>query len=288
MRRARLLGGGRYEIFSAQARDRFALRAHIGRDLHRAAASGHLRLVYQPIVNLDTLAVEGLEALLRWQHPVLGSIPPAEFIPIAVESGQIGMLGDWVLQRACSEFAALRTAPALAGTRYVAINVSRKNLGDRSLPGKVIRALAEASLDASALQLEITESELANNLEAALVTVRTLRELGVGLAIDDFGVGYSSLASLHEFPIDVLKLDKAFIASDVSSHKGRGLMAVAHATINLARNIGLRVVAEGVETTAQLALLHSLRCDLAQGWLLGRPLEPAQLQHFRVTAAAAG
>lgn len=280
MHRARALGGNRQEVLGEAARRRFALRAHIGRDLHRAAPEGQLHLVYQPIVNLEHARIEGLEALLRWEHPQLGPIPPGEFIPVAVESGLIGSIGDWVLRRACEEFAALRKLPNLRDTQFVAINISRQNLGDRRLPDKVLGALEAASLAADALHLEITESELASNLEASLVTVRTLRGLGVGLAIDDFGVGYSSLASLHEFPVDVLKLDKAFIATDVATRKGRSLMAVAHATVNLARNIGLRVVAEGVETREQLALLHSLRCEFAQGFLLGKPQAPASLRDF--------
>jgi diguanylate cyclase (GGDEF)-like protein len=282
MRRARALGGGRYEIVNDAARKRFALRAHIGRDLHRALQENQLRLVYQPIIDLESSRVEGLEALLRWQHPELGNIPPGDFIPVAAESGQMGELGEWVLARACREFSELQRLPNLADTRFVAINVSRQNLGDRRLPDKVLGALESASLDPAALHLEITESELTSNLESTQVTVRTLRALGVGLAIDDFGVGYSSLASLHDFPVDVLKLDRAFIATDVDTRKGRGLMAVAQATLNLARNMGLRVVAEGVETPAQLALLHSLHCELAQGFLLGWPVAPQALQDYRV------
>lgn len=287
MRRARALGGARYEIQSDAARQRFALRAHVGRDLQRALREGQLHLVYQPIVNLQSLQVEGLEALLRWQHPQLGSIPPGDFVPVAVESGQVGALGEWVLARACREFSELRRLPSLAGTRFVAINVSRQNLGDHRLPDKILAALQASSLEPAALHLEITESELTSNLESTQVGARTLRRLGVGLAIDDFGVGYSSLASLHDFPVDVLKLDRAFIASDVGTRKGRGLMAVAHATLNLARNIGLRVVAEGVETTAQLALLRSLGCELAQGFLLGRPMPPRELRDYRVPGAPA-
>jgi len=286
MRRARSLGGGAYEVLSAAARRRFALRAHIGRDLHRALAQGEMHLVYQPILDLASARIDGLEALLRWEHPELGNVPPADFIPIAVESGQIGALGDWVLARACEEFAQLRRQAHLADTCYVSINVSRQNLGDRRLPEKVQRALQSAALDAGSLHLEITESELTHNLASTQVNVRTLRSLGVGIAIDDFGVRHSSLASLHEFPVDMLKLDRAFIGGDGAPGDG-ALLAVAQATLDLARNLGLRVVAEGVETAAQLALLQTLRCERAQGYLLGRPATPRALRDYRVPALGA-
>jgi EAL domain-containing protein (putative c-di-GMP-specific phosphodiesterase class I)/GGDEF domain-containing protein len=274
-------GGDRVEI---SERDGLACHARtclLGRDLQLAVAHGQLRLEYQPIFNLERMTVEGLEALLRWDHPVLGLVSPGDFIPIAARSGYLGALGDWVLENACHDFARLCRDSPLRDLRFVSVNVSRQNLGDRSLQAKVLAALAASGMEPGQLHLEITESELARNHQQAVVTVRAIRGLGVRVAIDDFGVGYSSLASLHQFPVDMLKLDRSFLLRDFTGHQGRGFLAVAHAIVSMARNVELDVVAEGVEMLEQIALLQSMQCPLAQGYYLCRPMPVEALLKYR-------
>jgi EAL domain-containing protein (putative c-di-GMP-specific phosphodiesterase class I) len=169
-----------------------------------------------------------------------------------------------------------------AAPEFVSVNVSRRQLGDPSLPLKFAAMLHEAQLEPQHLHLEITESELVTDFAVAKQTLEALKALGVGLSVDDFGTGYSSLASLHEFPIDIFKLDRSFMASSMRSAQGPALVAVAHAMILLARNINVRVVAEGVETAEQLALLQSLQCDMAQGYFLGRPMPIEAIVTHRV------
>jgi EAL domain-containing protein (putative c-di-GMP-specific phosphodiesterase class I) len=229
--------------------------------------------------------VVGLESLLRWQHPELGSVAPADFIPVAVDSGLIGPIGDWVLEKACAQFRELQRQMRENAPDFIAVNISRRQLTDPGLPAKISSALTASGIDPQCLHLEITESELVTDLNAARDTLREIKQLGVALSVDDFGTGYSSLASLYDFPIDVFKLDRSFIAADLTSERGRALMAVTHAVLQLARNIGVRVIAEGVETSQQLAVLQSLRCDMAQGYLLGRPMPAEQLLAWSKAAA---
>lgn len=274
-------GGDRVEVSERDGLASHARACLLGRDLQLAVAHGQLRLEYQPIFNLERMTVEGLEALLRWDHPVLGLVPPDDVIPIAARSGYLGALGDWVLDNACHDFARLRRGSRLHDLRFVSVNVSRQNLGDRSLQAKVLAALAASGMQPGQLHLEITESELARNHQQAVATVRALRSLGVRVAIDDFGVGYSSLASLHQFPVDMLKLDRSFLARDFTGQQGRGFLAIAHAIVNMARNVELDVVAEGVETLEQIALLQSMQCPLAQGYFLCRPMSCEALMKYR-------
>ena len=278
-------GGDRVEVCDRGGLDSHARTCMLGRDLQLAISRDQLRLEYQPIFNLESVTVEGFEALLRWDHPVLGLVSPGEFIPIAAQSRYLGPMGDWVLGRACLDFARLRDEAVFPNLRFISVNVSRQNLGDRGLQQKVLASLAAARMEPAQLHLEITESELACNLQKAVETVRAIRALGVRVAIDDFGVGYSSLASLHQFPVDMLKLDRSILLRNFSGEEGRGLMAVAHAIVNLAQNVNLEVVAEGVETLEQIALLHSLQCPLAQGYLLGRPM---RLEDLMRSAGAGG
>ncbi len=284
LRRALELGGGRVEFgqrdgLAAQTRARI-----LGRDLQLAISQQQLRLEYQPIVNLEHMAVEGIEALLRWEHPLLGMVSPGEFIPIAARSAYLGVLGDWVLENACPDFARIRARGDLPGLRFLSVNVSRQNLGDRGLPAKVLAALSVAGMAPEQLHLEITESELIGNPDLVDTTLRGVRALGAKLAIDDFGVGHSSLASLRQLPVDMLKLDRSFLSGQIGGREGRDFLAIAHAIVNLARNVELDVVAEGVENVEQVALLHSLQCPLAQGYFLCRPMPLERLaegcRHF--------
>jgi diguanylate cyclase (GGDEF)-like protein len=284
MYEAKAAGRGCYVVFDSLLRQRIEKRARIERELRVALEAQQLSLAYQPIISLDCGRLVGLESLLRWQHPELGSVAPADFIPIAVDSGLIGPIGDWVLEKACSQFRELQLQMGKKAPDFIAVNISRRQLTDPGLPDKISSALMASGIDPRCLHLEITESELVTDLNAARDTLQEIKQLGVALAVDDFGTGYSSLASLYDFPIDVFKLDRSFIAADLTSERGRALMAVTHAVLQLARNIGVRVIAEGVETSEQLAVLQSLRCDMAQGYFLGRPMPAEQVLAWSRTA----
>lgn len=251
----------------------------LGRSLRRAIAQRELRLEFQPIVDLDHMSVTGVEALVRWDHPELGLIAPADFIPVAARDGLLGELGDWVLHNACQEFAGMQRHGPLHRLQFLSVNVSRQNLADPGLADKVIDATRAAQMEPAQLLLEITESELATDPLRMARTLRQIRAREVRIAIDDFGVGHSSLASLHELPVDMLKLDRSFLCQSFSGRKGRDLFAIAHAVVNLAHSVDLQVVAEGVESPDQLALLRSLHCPLAQGYALCRPVPAASLMN---------
>ncbi len=284
MYEAKAAGRGCYVVFDSLLRERIEKRAHIERELRVAVESRQLSLAYQPIISLDSGRLIGLESLLRWQHPELGSVAPADFIPVAVDSGLIGPIGDWVLENACAAFRELQQQMSENAPDFIGVNISRRQLTDPGLTAKISSALMASGIDPQCLHLEITESELVTDLNAARDTLREIKQLGVVLSVDDFGTGYSSLASLYDFPIDVFKLDRSFIAADLTSERGRALMAVTHAVLQLARNIGVRVIAEGVETSQQLAVLQSLRCDMAQGYFLGRPMPAEQILAWSRTA----
>jgi len=282
MYEAKAAGRGRYAMFERSMRRRIEERVDLERELRLALETQQLHLLYQPIVALDGGAIVGLEALLRWHHATRGPITPSKFISVAVDSGLIHPLGDWVMHKACDDFARLRARMGARAPEFLGVNVSRMQLNDRALPAKIRDVLAHSALEPRRLHLEITETELVTNFANARETVEAVKRLGLCLAVDDFGIGYSSLASLHDYPIDVFKLDRSFITRDFPTKRGRALLATAHAMIQLARNIGVRVIAEGIETPEQLAILQSLGCDMAQGYLLGRPMSIEQIPGFRI------
>jgi diguanylate cyclase (GGDEF)-like protein len=258
--RAKEKGGNGYQFYSAQidhySRERLALESALRRVLER----DELRLLYQPKVDVATGQVCGMEALLRWQHPQMGLVTPDRFIPIAEKSGLIRPIGTWVLKTACLQNRAWQRE----GMRRfpVAVNLSPRQFADESLIDDIKAALAESSLDASDLELEITESMVMDEPEQAVNILQRLKDLGIRVAIDDFGTGYSSLAYLKRFPIDSVKVDRSFvedIPDDVDS------MAIAQAVIAMAHSLRLKVVAEGVESEAQLSFLCGQGCDEIQG-----------------------
>ena len=255
------------ESMTAAARERMALEAK----LRQAMARGQMQLYYQPQVDIATGRITGAEALLRWIDPHEGFISPARFIPVAESSGLIGPLGEWVIHEACRQAQAWRVQglPAIS----VAVNVSLHQFLLTDLTDCTARALQTSGYPAQALELEITESALAERPDEALLVLRKLRGLGVRLAIDDFGTGYSSLAHLKRFPIDVLKIDQGFIR-DIP-HRSDD-MAISRAIIAMGRSLDLQVLAEGVETAEQLAFLRSNGCDYFQGYLCSKPLPPAE------------
>lgn len=270
MYHAKEQGRGRYEIFNSGMHTHAVALLQLETDLRRALERQELRLHYQPIVCLRTQQIVGFEALLRWQHPKRGMVSPADFIPIAEETGLIIPIGHWILHEACQQMQQWRQQfPAHPLT--MSVNLSGKQFTPR-LISDVRQILAETGLEAAALKLEITESVLMENAEAAIVTLSQLREFGIHLAMDDFGTGYSSLSYLHRFPIDTLKIDRSFISKiDIDGEQ----LAIVRTIITLAWNLGMEVVAEGVETPKQLAQLKALHCDHAQGYFFYKPVDAA-------------
>jgi diguanylate cyclase (GGDEF)-like protein len=265
---AKAAGKDRYALFDASmyagAEDRLALES----DLSMALEAGQLFLVYQPVVEVATRRMVGVEALMRWRHPRRGVILPEDFIPIAEDSGLIAPIGRWVLERAC------RQAGEWAAAGHpinLAVNVSAQQLGRRGLTDDVERALEEAGLDPSLLTLEITETTLTGDVAAAAEHLKTIKQLGVKVAIDDFGTGYASLSQLQRMPVDILKVDKSFVAALASDDRGRCLL---DAIVGVGRALSLSVIAEGVERDAQLSVLREMGCEMAQGLLLGEPDGP--------------
>ncbi len=271
MYQAKANGRQGYQFFEPAMNVRAVERQSIEESLRRVLERQEVTLHYQPKVNLRTGRITGAEALIRWLHPVRGSVPPAQFIPVAEECGLILPIGNWVLREACRQARAWQDAGLPVGT--MAVNISAMEFRDESfLPG-VFAILDETGLDPGSLELELTESVLMKHAESTERILTTLREKGVHLAVDDFGTGYSSLSHLRRFPIDTLKIDKTFV-SDILHD--RQAAAIVSAVITMARALDLEVIAEGVETEAQRALLHAQGCDAFQGYLFSPALSIAQ------------
>jgi len=272
-------GRNNFQFFTAGMMAAAEERMRLERDLRAALARGQFELHYQPQICVTTGRVRCVEALVRWRHPETGLIPPLSFIPIAEETGMIEALGEWVLDEACRQHAAWR-AQGIAGVR-VAVNISAKQLRSATLVERVRTIMARHGIGSGQLELEVTESVAMDNPERAIDQLMLLRRLGIELAIDDFGTGYSSLAYLKLLPIQTLKLDRAFV-QDIETDENDA--AISAATLALAHNLGLKVVAEGVETEAQRAFLVDHECDLLQGYLFSKPLPAAEATAYLLQA----
>jgi EAL domain-containing protein (putative c-di-GMP-specific phosphodiesterase class I) len=271
MYRAKQGGRARFEVFDESMLADASQRLSVENDLRRAIAEGQLRLYYQPIVHIDTGAVAGFEALVRWQHPERGLLPPSEFIASAEESGLIVPLGRHVLGEACLQAATWKDTHASGERLRVSVNVSAKQLSQPGWADEVAQVLAESGLAPRQLVLEITESVLMDDADTTAVRLEELRRLGVRIAIDDFGTGYSSLGYLRRLPVDILKIDKSFIDGVA---EGPHESALARAVVKLASTLRLEAVAEGISTRKQLLQLRRLRCPYGQGFFFSRP-QPA-------------
>jgi len=267
------------EAMHRRASARLALES----DLARAVEAGDLTLLYQPVVHLGRNDVAGCEALLRWTHPVRGPVSPAEFIPIAEVTGDIVAIGAWVLEEACRQTVAWNASRPLAAPLRINVNLSPRQLHDPDLLDVVAGALDRAGLEPDLLVLEVTESIVVGDTADAIERLTALRELGVRVALDDFGTGYSSLRYLQQLPIQQLKIDRGFIEPATSSARG---LALLRDLIRLGRGLGLEILAEGIETTHQAALLSDLGAHLAQGYLFARPLAPADVDELLARSAA--
>jgi diguanylate cyclase (GGDEF)-like protein/PAS domain S-box-containing protein len=266
-------GKGRCEVFEPSMRAAVMARLQLEADLHRALERSEFLLYYQPIVDLQSGQIIGAEALLRWRHPERGLLSPADFIPLAEESGQIVPIGRWVLEEACRSIRSLSRGRA---GFHVSVNLSARQLQEADLVDQVAGALSAAGLAPENLVLEVTESMIMLEPRTMIARLRALKELGVRLAIDDFGTGYSSLSYLQNLPVDILKIDRSFIHEPANA----GLSPLARGIVDLGRAMRLVMVAEGIERREQAESLRRVGCELGQGFYLARPMEGAAFERL--------
>ncbi|HXM34636.1 MAG TPA: EAL domain-containing protein [Pyrinomonadaceae bacterium] len=269
--RAKTQGGNNYQFYTADMNARALKRLAMETSLRRAIENNEFVLYYQPQIDFGSGKIVGAEALIRWQHPDLGLLPPLEFIPLAEDTGLIVAIGEWVMRQACAQAESWRKS-GLADFG-IAVNVSARQFQQKAFFESVVQVLHETGLSSECLELELTETSIMENNESAVALLADLRKLGVKIAIDDFGTGYSSLSYLKRLPIDILKLDRSFVNGATSDPDDAALVM---AIITLAHNLRLKVIAEGVETEEHLRFLRLLRCDGGQGYLFGKPM-PADL-----------
>jgi diguanylate cyclase (GGDEF)-like protein len=272
MYRAKENGKARYEMFDTGMHARAVSRLRLESDLRQAIEQQEFCIYYQPIVAMETGRLAGFEALVRWNHPERGLVFPDEFIPVAEETGLIVPIGQWVLEQACIQLRGWQQQSACFRALSLSVNLSGKQMSQPDLVDQVKRALEASKLNPHCLKLEITESVVMENAEAATIMFKQLRALGVQLSIDDFGTGYSSLSYLHRFPVNYLKIDRSFVSrmTDASDNA-----EIVRTIVTLARNLGMEVIAEGVETQEQNQQLKALGCEYGQGYLFSKPVDTA-------------
>ncbi|HEV7843250.1 MAG TPA: EAL domain-containing protein, partial [Pyrinomonadaceae bacterium] len=281
--RAKQSGGSNYQFYTADMNARALARLALENQLRWALERKEFRVYYQPQVSISTGQVTGMEALVRWQHPELGLVSPAEFIPLAEDTGLISPIGEWVLRTACAQTRAWHDCGFKA--LRVAVNLSPRQFQQPDLTLIVERILKETGLDAASLELEVTESSVMKNAETAIVTLTELKAMGIKISIDDFGSGYSSLSYLKHLPIDVLKIDQSFVSDMTADPKDA---AIVMAIIQLAHSLQLKVIAEGVETDEQLHFLRLLSCDEMQGYLFCRPIPVEAFENLLLEGRSLG
>lgn len=268
LHQAKTAGKNCYVVFNPAMQQAALNRLQLENELRQAVDKEAFLLYYQPIIDLKTQKLSGFEALIRWRHPVRGWISPAQFIPIAEETGLINRIGWWVLHQACQQLQKWKQIYPQAQDVKMNVNLSGHQLKQADLLEQIKQILHQTNLDGRFLKLEITESCFLETVASEAIILEKLRNLGIGICIDDFGTGYSSLSRLHEFPIDTLKIDRSFIQR-LETEKTE----IVHIIINLAHTLGMNVVAEGIETTCQFKQLHTFGCELGQGYLFSRPID---------------
>jgi diguanylate cyclase (GGDEF)-like protein len=271
-------GKGRYEIFDTKMHSIMVDRSALKADLAVAATADQLRLEYQPVANLGTGEIVGLEALVRWQHPTLGLLAPAHFITLAEETGDIDAIGHWVLDTAARQAAEWRRTLPFCADVWMSVNLSAYQLLSQSGLAAIRDVLTNPETHADKIVLEITETALAADIDGGIATLNELKQLGVRIALDDFGTGFSSLSTLTRLPVDILKIDRSFISAQTATAAS---VPMLEGVLGLAAKLSLDVIAEGIEEAAQLDMLHDLGCELGQGYLLARPA-PAQTVEARL------
>jgi diguanylate cyclase (GGDEF)-like protein len=274
MYRAKWDGKNRYVVFETGMQDEVQSHMELEMDLREALGNDEFFLVYQPTFDLRDMSPTGVEALIRWRHPIRGVVQPNDFIPLLEETGLIIDVGTWVLNEACRQCAAWREAGHAIG---IAVNVSGRQLDTDELVIGVKHALEESGLDPGALTLEVTETTLMRNAEATVRRLTAIKKLNVRIAIDDFGTGYSSLAHLQQFPVDALKIDRSFISRLTENPEGETLI---HTLVQLGKALSIETLAEGIELQQELSLLQDEQCDSGQGFLFAKPLEAEAAEAF--------
>jgi EAL domain-containing protein (putative c-di-GMP-specific phosphodiesterase class I) len=274
MYRAKWDGKHRYAVFETDMQDTMQNRMELEMDLREALEKKEFLLAYQPTIDLNDMNPTGVEALIRWQHPVRGTVQPNDFIPLLEETGMIVEVGGWVLREACSQGAAWRAAGYPIG---MAVNVSGRQLDTDQLIADIENALADSGLLPQALTIEITETTLMRNVQDTVRRLTQIKALGVRIAIDDFGTGYSSLAHLQQFPVDALKIDRSFISQLQHNKEGETLI---HTLVQLGKALSIETFAEGIEDQQELSLLQDEDCDTGQGFLFARPLDVDATEAF--------
>jgi diguanylate cyclase (GGDEF)-like protein/PAS domain S-box-containing protein len=277
MYRAKAGGRACHQVFTGDMHQRAVSSLRLETDLRRAVERQEIVPYYQPVVDLDTGAVVGFEALARWQHPSRGMVMPDLFIPVAEETGLVGAIGEWMLAEACRQAREWQRKYPRWSTLGISVNVSGRQLSQGGVAADVERVLGATDLDPACLTLEITESALMHNLSVGAGVVQRLHAMSVGLHLDDFGTGYSSLAYLQSFPVQALKVDRSFVNR---MDRAPQQSAIVKAIVSLAHNLGMEVVAEGVETHAQVEALRALRCRRGQGFLFSEPLPADQAERL--------
>ena len=267
MYRAKSRGGDAYEFYAREMTAQTAQRLDMENKLRHAIERNEFCLHYQPRANIHSGEIAAFEALLRWRQPELGSVGPDVFVPVLEETGLIGPVGEWVLRTACSYVRQMKDSGR--DTLRVAVNLSARQFRDKDLVKSIARILQDTGLEGRDLELEITESLLVENIDTTTAMLNELHAMGIQISIDDFGTGYASMAYIKRFPIDTLKIDRAFIRDLTTDADDRSIVT---AIIAMARSLGYSVVAEGVETKEQLAFLRLQGCDELQGYFLSRPL----------------
>ena len=262
-------------VFNTEIRDRFLAKVRLESDLRFALERREFSMNYQPIVSLEDGSIIGFEALLRWQQPRRGFVPPTEFIPIAEDSGLIIPITEWILRETTDQLAVWQQIAPSYNNLIVSVNISGKHLVHDTLIDKVADVLKSSKIKPSCLKIEITESVAMDNAERTIVILTALKNLGVQLSIDDFGTGYSSLSYLHRLPFDTLKIDRSFVNPVGASGENSEILQTI---ISLAKNLKMRAIAEGIETETQLNILRNLNCDYAQGYLFSKPLPKEEME----------
>jgi diguanylate cyclase (GGDEF)-like protein/PAS domain S-box-containing protein len=277
MYRAKALGKACHEVFDTEMHNEAMRQMQLENDLRRALEREEFRVYYQPIVSLTTGRLAGFEALMRWQHPDRGMVSPGDFIPIAEETGLILPMGQWILREACRQLSEWQKKYPQYRRLSMSVNLSSRQFSQRGTIDLLKDVLEETGLNPALLKLEITETAIMENTESAMEILGTLKKMGVQLSVDDFGTGYSSLGYLYRFPMDVLKIDRSFISRvDTDGEK----LELVRTIITLAWNLGMDVIAEGVETTKQLAQLKMLKCEYGQGYLFSKPMSAQHTEEF--------
>jgi len=274
---AKAAGKARHEVFNAQMHAEAKSRLQLHNDLKRAVDNEDFDIHYQPIISLSTGRICGCEALARWEHPERGTVDPVDFIAHAEETGLIVRLGRWILRRSCRQLKEWRDDGVIDAAVTMSINVSKRQVAEQEFVDDVRKTLREFSLEGSSLNIEITERVIMDNPDSIAEVLKQLKEVGVEIHMDDFGTGYSSLNYLHRFPLDVLKIDRAFLGTKSIEDE---YADVVQTVVALAHTLNMQVIVEGVETRQHIGKLLALNCDFAQGFYFSKALNAADAREF--------